>query len=36
MKYMVYSGYNMEKIGKELYEVVSWEDDVLSLKEQEL
>ena len=36
MKYMVYSGYNMEKLGKELYEVVSWEDDVLPLKEKEL
>ena len=35
MKYMVYSGYNMEKIGKELCEVVCWEDEVVVLKEKD-
>ena len=35
MKYMVYSGYNMEKIGKELYEVMSWEDEIQLLKTSE-
>lgn len=32
MKYLIYSGYNLEKVGKELFEVVSWQDDVV--KEQ--
>ena len=35
MKYMVYSGYNMEKVRKDLFEVASWEDDVLPLTEKE-
>ena len=34
MKYLVYSGYNMEKIGKELYEVVCWEDEIAQLNEK--